>query len=97
MAVAFMTYAFDSNVKNDRDRIQLGFFWCKAACIVKKTVGEPQMDEDTGQIVYNCCIICGNGDVYLVDSNVTGSNEGSFDAPKFSLKILLRDHIFSKL
>jgi hypothetical protein len=37
------------------------------------------------------------GDAYLIDWNVTDSNEGTSDAPKFSLLSLFRDYVFSKV
>jgi hypothetical protein len=37
------------------------------------------------------------GDAYLIDCNVTGSDEGTSTNPKFSLLALFRDQIFPKI
>ena len=50
-----------------------------------------------GTLVRNGDILWQKNDVYLVDCNVTGSDEGTSDKPKFALLSLFRDHIFPKI
>lgn len=96
MAVAFTAYAFDSHVENGGDGLKLGLFCVQGARIAKRVQRESTRD-DNNQLKYNGRIIRNKGDAYLVDCNVTGSNEGTSDKPKFSLLSLMRDHIFPKI
>jgi hypothetical protein len=59
-------------------------------------VKESRKTED-GCTKYDGVTIREMGDAYLIDCNVTGSNEGTSDAPKFSLLSLFRDHVFPKV
>ena len=96
MAVAFTAYAFDGNVENGGDGIKLGLYRVQAARIAKRDVRESRRDEND-DIKFDGKIVRIKGQPYLVDCNVTGSNEGDSDKPKFSLLSLFRDQIFPKI
>lgn len=96
MAVAFTAFAFDQNIENGGHGIKLGLYRVQAARIAKRDVKESRRDED-GKIHYDGEIIRYKGDAYLVDCNVTGSDQGSSDKPKFSLMALFRDHVFPEI
>ena len=101
MVVAFTAYAFENHVENGGDGVKLGFFRCEGARVAKMTVREsrrlPAADGTTGALVRDGAIVRRSGDVYFVDCNVTGSNEGTSDAPKYALASLFKDHIFPKV
>ena len=46
---------------------------------------------------YDGPVLREKGDTYLVDSNVTGSNNGTSDKPHFALMDLFRDHVLAKI
>lgn len=96
MAVAFTGYAFDSHVENGGHGLKLGLFRVQAARIAQKRQRESTRDED-GNIRYNGPILRMKGDAYLVDCNVTGSDEGTSDKPKFALKSLWEKTMFPKI
>lgn len=96
MAVAFTAFAFNGNVENGGDGIKLGLYRVQAARIAKKTVRKGRRDEH-GRMRYDGAIVRMEGDPYLVDCNVTGSDEGTSDKPRFSLMALFRDQIFPKI
>jgi hypothetical protein len=96
MAVAFTAYAFDSNVENGGHGVKLGLYRVQAARVAQRDVRQSQRNED-GNLRYNGDIIRMKGDAYLIDCNVTGSDEGTSTNPKFSLLALFRDQIFPKI
>jgi hypothetical protein len=93
MAVAIVGYAFDTNVENGGHGLKIGLFRCQGARIAKKLQRERVVDEN-GNYRYSGPVIRRKGDTYLVDCNVTGSDEGTSDKPKFSLLSLFRDIVF---
>ena len=96
MAVAFTAYAFDSNVKNGGHGIKFGLYRVQAARVSQRDVRQSRRNEE-GNLPYDGDIIRMKGDAYLIDCNVTGSNEGTSTNPKFSLLALFRDQIFPKI
>ena len=96
MAVAFTGYAFEGNTKNGGHGLKLGFYCCNAAKIAKKTVRESRRDDD-GNLKYDGPVKRNKGDCYIADCVVTGSDQGTSDNPKFSLKTLFEDEIFPKI
>jgi hypothetical protein len=96
MAVAFTTYAFDSNVENGGNGVTLGLYCVQAARVAQSDVRESRRDE-SGNLRYDGDIIQIKGGAYLIDCNVTGSDEGTSTKPKFSLLALFRDQIFPKI
>ncbi|KAL3910874.1 MAG: hypothetical protein SGARI_001917 [Bacillariaceae sp.] len=93
MAVAFTGYAFDGNYEDGGHGLKLGLFRCNGARVAKKQVRQSRRDEND-DLKYDGEIVRKKGDVYFVDCNVTGSDEGTSDKPKFSLKRLLDDVMF---
>jgi hypothetical protein len=96
MAVAFTAFAFDQSVENGGEGVKLGFYRVQGARVAKKNVKKSRRDEN-GNIKYDGEIVRQKGDAYLIDCNVTGSDEGTSDKPKFSLMSLFREHIFPKV
>jgi hypothetical protein len=93
MAVAFTAYAFDSTVENGGHGVKIGLYRVQAARVAQRDVRESRLDEN-GHRRYDGDIIRMKGDAYLIDCNVTGSDEGTSNNPKFSLLALFRDQIF---
>lgn len=96
MTIAVTAFAFDKNPENGGHGIKIGLYRAQGARIAQKQVRASSRDAD-GNIRYDGEVLREKGDAYLVDCNVTGSDEGTSDAPKFALKTLFRDHIFPKV
>ena len=96
MTIAFMAYVFDSNVKNEGDRVKSGLFCIQGTHVVKCDVR--QSHQTTGRKThYDRPIVHNKGDAYLIDCNVTGSDEGASDKLEFSLLALLQASVFPKV
>jgi hypothetical protein len=96
MVLAMTGYAFDMNVENGGHGLKVGIWRVQGARVAKKQQrGSRKTDE--GTIKYDGDIVRRKGDVYLVDTTVTGSDEGTSDKPKFSLKSLFEDVIFPRI
>ncbi|KAG7356428.1 hypothetical protein IV203_001114 [Nitzschia inconspicua] len=93
MCVAFTGYAFEGNMENGGHGLKLGFYRCNAAKIAKKQVRQSRRDEH-GNLRYDGEIKRKKGDCYMVDCVVTGSDKGTSENPKFSLKSLFEEQIF---
>ena len=52
---------------------------------------------ERGEIKYYGEIVRNKGDAYMVDCNVTGADDRTLNAPKFSLKYLSEEQIFPKI
>jgi Transposase len=96
MAVAFTAYAFNSTVENGGHGVKLGLYRVQAARVAQRDVRESRLDEN-GNRRYDGDIIRMKGDAYLIDCNVTGSDDGTSNNPKFSLLALFRDQVFPKI
>ena len=96
MGIAFTGFAFDAEIENGGDGLKIGFFHCQVAWIAKKQVCESRWTE-TGELRYDGAVKCHKGDAYMVDANVTGSDAGTSDKPKFALKPLWNDSILPRL
>jgi hypothetical protein len=96
MGITFTGFAFDTDIENGGDGLKIGFFRCQAARIAKKQVRTSRRTE-TGQLRYDGPVKRHKGDAYLVDANVTGSDAGTSDKPKFALKPLWKDSILPHL
>ena len=68
----------------------------QGACIAKKQVKESRVT-DVGQRKYDSTIIHEKGDIYMVDCNVTGSDAGTSDKPKFLLKHFFETELFPQI
>ena len=96
MVVAFTGYAFDGEFEAGGHGLKLGLWRCNGARVAKKQVRKSRRDDDDN-LKYDGDVVRSKGDVYWIDCNVTGSDEGTSDKPKFSLKRLLEDHMFPKI
>jgi hypothetical protein len=97
MCVAATGYAFDRNTENGGNAgLKLGFFRVQGARIVQCRVKKSQQTED-GSIVYDGPMVIEKGEVYMGSYNVTGSEEGSPDAPEFALRSLFREILFPQI
>jgi hypothetical protein len=96
MAVAFTAYAFDSAVENGGHGVKIGLYHVQAARVTQRDVWESRLDEN-GHRRYDGDIIRMKGDAYLIDCNVTGSDKGTLNNPKFSLLALFCDQVFPKI
>jgi hypothetical protein len=96
MAVEFTAYAFDSNVENVGHGIKLGLYRVQAARVAQRDIRESRRDEN-GNLRYDGNIIWIKGEAYLVDCNVTGSNEATSTKPKFLLAALYQGQAFPKI
>ena len=96
MVLAVTGHAFDTDVEEGGHGVKIGLFRCQAPKLAKKEVRESARDE-TGQLRYNGPVVREKGDVYMVDTSVTGSNSGSADNPKFTLLDAFKYGIFPKL
>ena len=96
MMVAFVAYAFDGKFENGGHGIKLGLFRCQGGKIARRQVREMTRQAD-GQRRFQGPIVRRRGDVYMVDTCVTGSDEGTSDNPKFALKALFKDIILPRI
>ena len=96
VAVALTAIAFDSSVENGGHGVKTGLYCVQAARVAQHDVRESQIDEN-GNRRYDGSIVRIKGDAYLVVCNVTGSDEGTSNNPKFSLMALFHDQVFPKI
>ena len=96
MAVAFTGYAFEGSPENGGNGVKLGFYRCNAARIAKRDVRASRRDENDN-LKYDGEVVREKGQAYMVDCCVTGSDAGTSDNPKFSLKSLFEDEIFPRV
>ena len=93
MALAFMAYTFKDRIDNEGDGIKLGLIKAQLNNVVKRMVRRSERQPDgsfraTGEPLRQ------KDDLYLVDCDVTGSDEETPDDPKFSWKHLFETTIF---
>ena len=96
MCLAVTGYAYENNIENGGVGLKLGFYRCEAAKIAKRTQREATKGPD-GNTTYEGPILREPGDVYWVDTTVTGSNSGTSDEPKFPLKRVFQHSVFPNL
>mmetsp|Transcript_10823 Transcript_10823/g.17324 ORF Transcript_10823/g.17324 Transcript_10823/m.17324 type:complete len:262 (-) Transcript_10823:61-846(-) len=96
MTIAFTGLVYDGNIEEGGRGVKLGFFRCCAARQAKKLVRKGTKDAN-GKLRYNGAPVRQRGQLYFVDCSVTGSDQGTSDDPKFSLKTLFHDVIFPRI
>lgn len=96
MALAVVAYAFDGEIENGGDALKLGLFRVQAAKIAMRMQRQGTWDVNN-VLRYNGEVIRKKGDSYMVDCNVTGSDEGTSKNPKFSLLSVFRDVVLPKV
>jgi hypothetical protein len=96
MVIAVTGYAFEESMENGGHGLKIMMHRVQGARIAKKRVRAGRKTQD-GQQVYDGEVVREKGDVYMVDCNVTGSDAGTSDKPKFSLKDLFEHSLFPRL
>ena len=96
MVIAVTGYAFDENIENGGHGLKIMMHRVQGARIAKKRVRAGRKTQD-GQQVYDGDIVREKGDVYMVDCNVTGSDVGTSDKPKFALRHFFEHSLFPRL
>ena len=96
MVIAVTGYAFEENIENGGHGIKIMMHQVQGARIAKKQVRESRMT-DAGQRKYDGAIIHKKGGIHMVDCNVTGSDAGTSDKPKFSLKHFFETELFPRI
>ena len=82
--------------KNGGHGLKIGLYRVQAARVAQRDAQESRLDENGSRRCHGD-IFRMRGDAYLVDCNVTGSDEGTSNNPKFSLLALFRDQVFPKI
>ena len=96
MTVSLTGFAFDGNTENEGVDVNLGIYHVQGARISKKTVRKFCRDGEEG-IKYDGEIVCNKGDAYMVGFTVTEADDGTLNAPKFSLKSPSEEQIFPEI
>jgi hypothetical protein len=87
MCIAVAALAFDGDVEDGGYGVKITFDRCQAAKVADKRQWEMHTDENGNRRANkNKAPLREAMDVWFVDSNVTGSDEGDCKNPKFSLK-----------
>lgn len=93
MVLAVTGIAFNEDLEKGGHGLKLNLIRVQAAKVAKKRVSECTVDQN-GNRRYNGKTIRNKGDCYMVETNVTGSNCGTSENPKFSLLLCFQDDIF---
>ena len=94
MAIAVVAFAFDGTPDNGGTAIKLAFTRAQASKIANKLQRAYSGTTADGRRQFQGPVVRRRGEAYSVDTTVTGSNEGTSDNPKFSLKRLCMDLVF---
>ena len=94
MGICTLGFAFVDNVENGGDAVKIDFSRCQSHKVAKRMQRASRRDQETGKLIYDGEILRRKGDLYLVDCNVTVSNSGSADDPKFALLDYFRELVF---
>ena len=97
MFVCFSAYAFIGNPLNGGDGIKLGMVRAKKAKLNQRDIRERVDDPVSGTYTFSGPVLRKKGDVRMVDANVSGSSQGTLQAPKFDLKSVFVDHLIPML
>jgi hypothetical protein len=96
MVLAITGYAFEGDIEEGGHGVKIALVRIQAARVAKKSQRASSRDDD-GNLRYDGAFVRQKGDVYMVEANVTGSDCGTSNNPKFSLMALFRDIIHPKL
>ena len=96
MCLAITGYAYENSIENGGVGLKLGFYRCGAAKIAKKRQRQATKDAN-GNTRYQGPVLREAGDVYWVDTTVTGSALGTSKDPKFPLKPVFEHSVFPNL
>lgn len=94
MAIAVVAFAFDGTPDNGGTAIKLAFTRAQASKIANKLQRAYSGMTADGRRQFQGPVVRRKGEAYSVDTSVTGSNEGTSDDPKFSLKRMFEDLVF---
>ena len=84
MVHATVGFAFVGTPENGGEGVKISLDRCCCARVALKQQRESTRHED-GSLHFDGKVIRGKGDVYKVDANVTGSNQGTSTNPKYAL------------
>jgi hypothetical protein len=93
MVIAVTGYVFEENIENGGHGLKIMMHQVQGARIAKKLVRAGWKTQE-GQQVFDGEVIREKGDVYMTDCNVTGSDAGTSDKPKFSLLDFFEHSVF---
>ena len=99
MVICWTAYAFEDNQENGGKGFKVGMWPCWSARISQRQVNETVKDPVTGRCTFPSVENGGKskrakGDAYMVQANVTGSNDGTSKDPKFSSLRHLKESAF---
>ena len=99
MVICWTGYAFEDNQENGGEGLKIGMWPCWSARIAQRQVNETVKDPVTGRCTFPSVENGGKskrakGDAYMVQANVTGSNDGTSKNPKFSCLRHLEEDAF---
>jgi hypothetical protein len=96
MCLAVTGYAYENSIENGGVGLKLGFYRCEAAKIAQRRQRQATKDAN-GNTRYQGPVVREKGDVYWVDTTVTGSSLGTSKDPKFPLKPVFEHSVFPNL
>jgi hypothetical protein len=96
MVIAVTGFAFKESMENGGHGVKIMMHRVQGARLAKKRVREGRKTPG-GQQVYDGIVLREKGDVYMVDCNVTGSDAGTSDKPKFSLRDFFEHSLFPRV
>ena len=96
MVAALIGYAFEDHPENGGTGVLLGLHRIEGARIARKEQREAVFADD-GTHTFSGPILRRNGDVVVVDCELTGSSTGTSDRPKFSLLNLFRECVVEQV
>ena len=97
MAVGVVGFAFVDTPENGGTAVKIAFTRAQAAKIARKMQRDYSGINSVGNPTYNGKVLRRKGDPYLVDTGVTGSNDGTADDPKFALLRYFETLVFGEI
>ncbi len=97
MVIAVVGFAFVGSPENGGEGVKIAFTRAQCTKIAAKLQREATKNAETGAIEFKGRVIREKGTPYSVDCNVTGSNAGTSEAPKFDLKTFFAELVFDEV
>ena len=96
MVHATVGFAFDGSPENGGHGIKISLDRCACARVALKDQRKATRHAD-GSLHYDGELVRRRGEIYFVDANVTGSNQGTSTNPKYALKDLWEAKLFPRI